>query len=331
MTFIGYEPGSKAYRFTNGSRNVIISRSANFNEQAGWKRVEDSQVVLPTSEHPSLDSPGQLPRQTDETDNSKQPQGDEEDDLTPQPPKVEIEAQEIEEPVLRRSQRTTKGVPPQRFTISEVTSCNAYQMSHEPQTFQEVLELPKIERENWLQAMQKEMAAMQELQVFSECELPEGQKALGCRWIYKKKRSADGQTQYKARLVAQGFNQLRFAQYDETFAPTVKGEAVRLALAIAATNDWHVYHYDFNTAYLNAELEETVYMTQAPSYESDKPGTVYKLKKAIYGLKQSARNWNKCLDKTLRNIGFISTRADPAPPPHPTITSFFSSQPSALK
>lgn len=199
LTFLGYEPGSKAYWFSDGSKRIIISRSANFNEQAGGKRVEDFQILLPVSENSSLDGQEQLSIQPDKAGSPRQLQGDEEELLTPQSPKLEEETQEIQEPALRRSPRANKGVPPQRFTVGEASSCNEGVNVYQPQIYQEVLKLPKTEKENRLRAMQNEMAAMQELQGFTECNLPEGHKALGSKWIFKKKVSADGQTQYKAR------------------------------------------------------------------------------------------------------------------------------------
>ena len=95
------------------------------------------------------------------------------------------------------------------------------------------------------------------------------------------------------------YTQKKHVHYDEVFSPTVKTETVRLALALAASRNYVVNHFDITTAYLNAELQEELYMAQVPGFESHKPGVVYKLNKTIYGLRQSARNWNQCLHSCL--------------------------------
>ena len=77
--------------------------------------------------------------------------------------------------------------------------------------------------------------------------------------------------------------------YDEVFLPTVKAETIRLGLTLAASRNYIVNHFDITTAYLNAELHEELYMAWAPGFESSKPRIVYRLNKAIYGLKQLAR------------------------------------------
>ena len=85
---------------------------------------------------------------------------------------------------------------------------------------------------------------------------------------------------------------------------------MKMLLAIAAQRGFAVNHFDVCTAYLNSPLEEQIYMIQPPGFESGEPGQVYRLHKSIYGLKQSARNWNKCLNEALESMGFESSIAD---------------------
>uniref|UniRef100_A0A2D4KFF2 Reverse transcriptase Ty1/copia-type domain-containing protein n=1 Tax=Micrurus paraensis TaxID=1970185 RepID=A0A2D4KFF2_9SAUR len=174
----------------------------------------------------------------------------------------------------------------------------------------EVLALPKIEQVKWKEGMEKEMKPMGKRKVFTSMTLPQGCKAVGCKWVYKKKVLPNNEVQYKARLMAQDFSQKKNMHYDEVFVPTVKSESIRLALVLAVARDHKIWHFDIITASLNEKLKEEMYMVQAPRYESKKPNTVYKSNKAIYGLKQSARNWNICLDTALKGHGFKSCKAD---------------------
>nr|GEV18921.1 retrovirus-related Pol polyprotein from transposon TNT 1-94 [Tanacetum cinerariifolium] len=91
----------------------------------------------------------------------------------------------------------------------------------------------------------------------------------------------------KARLVAQGYNQEEGIDYDETFAPVVRLEAIRIFLAFATYMKFIVYQMDVKSTFLNGKLKEEVYVKQPPSYESNEfPNHVCKLDKALYGLKQ---------------------------------------------
>lgn len=107
---------------------------------------------------------------------------------------------------------------------------------------------------------------------------------------------------YKARLVAQGFNQKKDVDYFEAYAPVANFSSIRLLLAMSVSQDWKVHHLDVKCAYLYGELMEDIYMRLPPGYDiSDTK--VAKLKKPIYGLKQSGRNWNNAIDSFLTESG----------------------------
>ncbi|KAL8155363.1 hypothetical protein AgCh_000663 [Apium graveolens] len=90
----------------------------------------------------------------------------------------------------------------------------------------------------------------------------------------------------KARLVAKGYLLEEGIDYDETFAPVARFEAIRMFLAFAAHSNFKVYQMDVKSAFLNGELEEEMYVQQPPGFENPEfPNFVYKLLKALYGLK----------------------------------------------
>ena len=94
----------------------------------------------------------------------------------------------------------------------------------------------------------------------------------------------------KARLVAQGYNQQEGIDYDETYDPVARLEAIRLLIAFASYKGFTLHQMDVKTAFLNGTLNEEVYVKQPPGFEDQSnPDHVYFLDKALYGLKQAPR------------------------------------------
>ena len=148
----------------------------------------------------------------------------------------------------------------------------------------------------WQEAMQKEIQALEANAVFELVEKPFGKPIVKNRWVFSTKN--DGKK--KARLVAKGYSQVEGVDYFETFAPTLKNDSLRLLLALAAKENLLIHQMDVSTAFLNAKLEEEVYLEQpAGFYDSIYPDYVWKLKKAIYGLKQAPRAWNEMFSSFL--------------------------------
>ena len=78
--------------------------------------------------------------------------------------------------------------------------------------------------------------------------MPEGIKPIGCKWVYKRKRGADGKVEtFKARLVAKGYMQNEGIDYDETFSPVAMLKSIRILLSIAATLDYEIWQMDVKT------------------------------------------------------------------------------------
>ncbi len=140
--------------------------------------------------------------------------------------------------------------------------------------------------------------------------LPAGRKPVGCRWVFRLKRDDQGKiARYKARLVAKGFTQKEGVDYTETFAPVVRFETISMLIAYAVNNGLQLHQLDVETAFLHGHLEEEIYMTQPEGFD-DKTGRVCRLRRSLYGLKQSPRCWNQALHEKLLNIGFQQLNAD---------------------
>lgn len=208
----------------------------------------------------------------------------------------------------RISARSTKGKPPDRFT-NEVNILGAIK-TPDPIHFKEAIGCEQ--NAFWKRAMNEEMQSLEKNGTWQLTDLPADKKAIGSKWVYKSKEGSKGEIVYKARLVAQGFLQRHGMDYDETFAPVVRQTTLRTLLAVAGHRKMHVLHLDAKTAFLNSELEETVYMRQPMGFVKEgKEHQVCELKKAIYGLKQSARSWNQTISNLLLGNGYHQSDVDP--------------------
>src|SRR5262249_6460758 len=142
---------------------------------------------------------------------------------------------------------------------------------------------------------------------------PKGAIVVGSGWVYRIKRKSDGSIErYKARLVAKGFTQRPGFDFFETFSPTFRMASLRLILALCAQHNLKMHSVDISHAFLNGDLQETVYMRQPEGYEQGGADYVCKLNKAIYGLKQAARQWRMTLKEYLESIGFKALESDPS-------------------
>ncbi|XP_035550678.1 uncharacterized protein LOC118349584 [Juglans regia] len=120
-----------------------------------------------------------------------------------------------------------------------------------------------------------------------------GKHSVGCRWVYTIKIHLDGSVErLKAQLVA-GYTQTYGIDYDETFSPVAKISSIHVLISLSANLDWPLFQLDVKNAFLHDDLNEEVYMEQPPGFvaQGEYRGIVCKLKKTLYGLKQSPQAW----------------------------------------
>ena len=141
---------------------------------------------------------------------------------------------------------------------------------------------------------------------------PKGVNVIGTKWIFKNKSDEHGTViRYKSRLVAQGYTQVEGIDSDETFAPVVRLESIRILLAIVSHLNFKLYQMDVKSAFLNGMLQEEVYVEQPKGFvDPHRPDDIYKLKRALYGLKQAPRAWYDRLTTYLTKHGFKRGFAD---------------------
>ncbi|KAG8485659.1 hypothetical protein CXB51_018846 [Gossypium anomalum] len=152
----------------------------------------------------------------------------------------------------------------------------------------------------------KDIDANQEPSNYSEA-------TVRCKWMFKKKEGTLGveEPRYKARLVAKGYSQIPGADFTDEFSPVVKYSSIRALLGIVAMHDLELKQSDVKTAFLHRELEEDIYMQQLEGFTVlEKEDYVCLLKKSLYGLKQSPRQWYKRFDSFMSSHDFKRSSFD---------------------
>ncbi|RVW44593.1 Retrovirus-related Pol polyprotein from transposon TNT 1-94 [Vitis vinifera] len=177
--------------------------------------------------------------------------------------------------------------------------------------------LPKSTHEalshpGWRQAMVDEMAALHFNGTWDLVVLPSGKSTVGCRWVYAVKVGPDVQVdRLKARLVAKGYTQVYGSDYGDTFSPVAKIASVRLLLSMAAMCSWPLYQLDIKNVFLYGDLVEEVYMEQPPGFVAQgESGLVCRLRRSLYGLKQSPRAWFGRFSSVVQEFGMLCSTAD---------------------
>jgi transposase InsO family protein len=180
-------------------------------------------------------------------------------------------------------------------------------------SFDEAMAGPDAQK--WRNAMLDELRSIDENGVWEVHPPPHHQKVLGCRWVLAIKRDAQGNVErYKARLVVQGFGQEFGFNYDETYAPVIRMDNVRLLFAIGAYHRPQgvvIWHIDFKNAFQNGGADYCIYIRQPPGFRNARfPQHVLLLLKSLYGLKQASRIWFMVLCQLILDLGFTECKTD---------------------
>ena len=140
---------------------------------------------------------------------------------------------------------------------------------------------------DWVNSMHEELHQFVWNDVWELVPRPKGVNVIGTKWIFKNKSDEHGIIiQNKSTLVAQGYIQVEGIDFDETFAPVARLESIRILLDITSHLNFKLYQMDVKSAFLNGMLQEEVYVEQPKGFvDPHRPDDVYKLKRALYGLK----------------------------------------------
>ncbi|KAG7554412.1 Integrase catalytic core [Arabidopsis suecica] len=331
LVHLGTEPGSKAYRLLDPkTRKIIVSRDVVFDETKGWSwsRSESEHdhdgsfsVTLGDFGNHGLQEEGvnvetEQTEQRDESEEHTENTGEETEDNndffdTTHETEHE-ENQDQPQPSLRRTQRQIikpKYLEDYVLLAEEEGEDLLLLLNNEPRDFYEA-----SESKEWIQACEDELQSIEKNKTWNLVDLPIGVKPIGLKWVFKLKRNSDGSiNKHKARLVAKGYVQKYGVDFDEVFAPVARLETIRLLVNLAASSGWEIHHLDVKTAFLHGELKETVYVTQPEGFEEKgSESKVYKLNKALYGLRQAPRAWNNKLNQILKELRFEKCSKEPS-------------------
>lgn len=229
------------------------------------------------------------------------------DTLTSSNIKKEISSSELELVTLPKENKRSRKAP-ERYGYSNMCASSSC-----PEVEQivpsEALNGP--EAEQWRQAMRDELQSFEDNEAWELVDVPSSASIVQCKWVLNKKLDVNDKVRYRARLVAKGFTQRRGIDYEDTFSPVVKHSTLRMLFALSVQWGMDISHLDVTTAFLNGHLKENIYMSIPEGFVNESNGKVLKLKRAIYGLKQSSLVWYEKVKDCLCNLGFKISNLEP--------------------
>ena len=168
-----------------------------------------------------------------------------------------------------------------------------------------------LTKREWKDAMREERSALENNKTWEIVERPKGKNIVDCKGIFTLKYKADGPLErHKARLVVKGYTQTYGVDYQDTFAPVAKMNTVRILLSLATHDNWQLIQYDVKNTFLHSDLDEEIYMNIPPGFAGNMSNNVCKLKKALYGRKQSPRAWFGRFSKVMKEFGYKQSKGD---------------------
>ena len=311
--FVGYPDDTKGFKLFNiesskfiRNRNVIFHEKE-FHDFHGETKGKESLTSLFPSDETEITADEKVDSDTESDASSNESDESESED------ERNYEERFLDE-VHNLGTRRRSSKPPERYTDSSnyVAEHCFITESHVSNTTEPETVKAALEDVNWHTAMKSEISSLHQNDTWELVPRPAMKNIVGSRWVFKVKPNPDGTVnRFKARVVAKGYSQVHGLDYSEVFSPVVRYAGIRSLLAYANANDLEVHQMDVTTAFLNGELDHEIYMEQPEGFLDEKfPAYVCKLKKSIYGLKQSARCWNATLTNFLLADGYTKSTAD---------------------
>lgn len=337
--YVGQADTSTAYLFYNpDTRSVSETLHIKFNEDVTSPKlwtVNDEQMLLAELDEQSAKSISHQPAINEEASRSlkkaKPNDPDEEENIETQTKTVPI----VDDSKSKTRSGREYGKEIQNALISgeyviignHIDAVNTDVLDFNNLRFEQAIAIPEwkdsINKEVESLLVEKEVGDIVEMK-----DVPHNRTLVNYKWTFKKKTDEHSQLlSYKTRLVAKGFSQREGIDYTETFSPVARITTLRLILSLGASEGFYYAHVDIKTAFLNATLEENIYM-KLPSYfvtymqekynkfmeidvKTAEKDYAIKLNKSIYGLKQAGREWYQMLDEYIqRSMGFNRSQSD---------------------
>lgn len=324
--FVGYEDDSKAFRiYYPDELKIVIARDVVFKpvpdmEEGEEKNGTDKNISQKNHEKGFLlshDDVKDLP-ETDETTCTIEDQNPEEDDeerIDFVRPEEEVQSEEeCEEEIDQSEENNVHCNLRSRRLLRKPEKFRDYETSYFCEVSEDSLTYAEAmggqDSHFWKKAICQELDSLVENNTWTEVNLPVNKSVIQSKWVFKIKRNENGEpTEYKARLVARGFQQKENFDLSEIYAPVAKLVTLRIALAVANQLNMTIQQMDVKSAFLNGDINEEVYM-QKPEGMDANDGRVLKLNKSLYGLKKSPRYWNDKFNIFMINQGFNRSKGD---------------------
>jgi hypothetical protein len=181
-------------------------------------------------------------------------------------------------------------------------------MDAEPSNYEEA-----AKNKVWNDAMEEEYQPIIQNDVWDVVPRPKEKYVVSSKWIYKTKHVVDGSIKKcKARFVARGFYRKEGIDYEEYFSLVTRYTSIKTILPLATMMKWKVHQMDVKTTFVNGEIKEEVYVEQPFGFNThDKETHMCRLKKDLYGLKQTPRTWYGRIDNFLMSLGFSKSSVYP--------------------
>lgn len=283
---VGYSEESKAYRLWKpGTRHIIRSRDIVFLEERTCKNEEAEK-----------ENYFEFKIKNNFHENKEKEESTIDEDANDHDEKINNKRknENIEDTEMSK----TKKEEPKRITRSATNQMGSVNLAiaNDPKSIEEMEE--SDDSKQWIEAMKIEYEFLMKNNTWELVNRPSNKNVIGSKWVFKTKYNQDGSIdRRKARLVAKGYSQIYGIDYLETYAPVANISSIRLILATAVEKELSLHQLDVSTAFLNGDLEEEIFMEQPTGFiDEENKHKICKVKKAIYGLKQSGRQWNTKLD-----------------------------------
>lgn len=316
---VGYTDTDKNFRIWDEEKGrVDIYRDVKFDDTSELSNTTNISLDMPNEKdlfhHSGNKKQSRLDHQEEEEYLDAEEYEDEEDeDIRNDEGTEKIQLRKAGRPVGSKNKRYEKGQRELRDR-SKLNTPKRYNeqcflITSTPSNYTEAIK--SEDSEHWMVAMKEEYESLLHNETWTMVELPQGRTPIKCKWVFTiKERSNCTTPRYKARLVAKGFAQKPGVDYGETFAPVMKMDSIRIILSLVTKYNLNITHFDVKTAFLYGELKEELYLMQPEGF-NDGTHRVCRLKKGLYGLKQSSRSWNKKLNKFLEDFGLQRINSDP--------------------
>ena len=322
QAFVGFDDGSHAIRYYNAeTRRVLTSRNFRFLDNPSPHHPQPEPFLV----DPALPREGECVCPVADKNITRQSESPESRESQPNKRTRDEFGEDISEPT-RMKLRSKAPVnyrfmsdpfPDDQTNDAYHTSgqavyeafCDALLGGEDPQTLNAAKASP--DWLEWEKAIRVELDQLDHMGTWQLVNCPAGAVPLANKWVFTRKYNKMGELlKHKARLVVKGCAQRPGFDYTDTYSPMVRLETIRAILSLVPSKNLQVQQMDVKGAYLNGVLKENVYMRQPDGFD-DGTNRICWLRKTLYGLKQSGREWNKELDKRLKEKGFTNLYSDP--------------------